>query len=175
MTLKYTLIMLLLSLSVFALTPLSGEAVEVSVPHLVAKRGASVVIPVDMSQITGLRSMGLTVAFDPAILTIDTVKKGEFVSNFLLAHNVVSPGTLKIALASAREVKGVGPVVFIHATVKADAPTGQISPLRLAEVRINGGEIPAIPKDGEVIVDGEVAVARRALRLTLWGRMKRGL
>lgn len=175
MTLKYTLItMLLLSVSVLALTALSGEAVEVSVPHLVAKRGASVVIPVDVSQITGLRSMGLTVEFDPTILTIDGVKKGEFVSNFLLAHNVVSPGTLKIALASAREVKGVGPVVLIHATVKADVPSGHISPLRLVSVRINGGEIPAIPKDGELIVDGEVAVARRALRYTLWGRVKRG-
>ena len=173
MHIKSTFIAFLIGL-IFSLTPLSEAAIEVSIPDLIAESGTAVIIPVEITEVVGLRSMGFTVEFDPEVLIIDTVKKGDTVSNFLLAHNIVSLGALRIGLASGRGVKGQGAVVFIHATVKARPTDGHISPLRLAEVRINGGEIEVTPKDGELIIDKEVAVPRRGVRLTTWGRLKRG-
>jgi hypothetical protein len=164
---------ILLCGAVLSLAALPTHAVEVSIPNLTAESGESVVIPIEISEITGLRSMALTVAFNPAIITIDAVKKGDLVSNFLIAYNESAPGTLRIVLAAARDVKGAGDLVLIHATVNPNAKPGDTTPLKLTAVRINGGEIPVTAKDGELMVDREVGVARRKPRLTTWGRLKR--
>ncbi|WHH57906.1 S8 family serine peptidase [Petroclostridium sp. X23] len=134
---KYTLLQ--------AFTYRSGSA-DVSIPKVNANRGSIVRVPVSISNITGLRSVDMTLTYDADLLQFQDVSLGSITNKFTLAENTLTPGQVKLSMASSMAVSGEGTLVNIDFKVLDTSKT--MSALALENIQLNAGNIPANKADG---------------------------
>ncbi len=127
-------------------------AVEVSLPEVSVGQGEKINIPVNVEEVKGISSIALTLEFDPEIISITSVMKTKLTSGFLKAYNVKPPGVLLVSLASARGSSGSGAIVNVRVQVKDNVAAGKVSPLTLAQAKLNEGAISVTIKNGSLTV-----------------------
>lgn len=95
-----------------------------------------VVVPVEIDDLSKVVAVDLDLVFDSSALTVETVRRTDLLSGFLVISNVVAD-TLRIAIAGAQAAAGSG--AFVEVVVEAgDAPVV----FAIGEVLLNGNLIP---------------------------------
>ncbi len=128
------------------------EDVVISLPTTSADFGQSVEVPLSVSNVDGLLAAGVTVTFDPAVLTAQSVSTGTLTPGWSLARNLDTPGTVTMSLANDMAVSGSGVLANITFDV-VGAPTSQ-TPLTISNAQLNGGAIVPDPSNGLFTVNG---------------------
>lgn len=112
----------LLALVVFYSAPLSAQTVQVGIGDLSARPGDQVLVPIDISGLSGTEIVSgeVKLTFDPRVLTYsETVRRGGLIENqrWLTADQVVSDSTsqstYQLVYAAATGFARDGELVFI--------------------------------------------------------------
>jgi hypothetical protein len=144
----------------FAVNP-SG-ALVVGVVHFAAGPGQIVNVPFDSSGIpvtlsdgSGVTSVELSLAFDPELLTIESIVLGAALppGATLEMADLSRPGLAVVSLVSPTPL-GTGQVELLRftAVVPPTAAYTSMNLLSFATIRVNGGAIPAIGGDAVHLV-----------------------
>jgi len=157
---------------IFSISALSSFATEVSLPEIVVQQGEELVVPVKIDHVKGLLAVSMEIEFDPEIISIKSVSKGELVKNFMLARNISTPGKLSISMASAGGVSGEGVLVNIHIKVSDSANDGQICPLEFIRVSLNDENIGTV-QNGKLFVGHIILIKKLPKKAMVWGRLKK--
>ncbi len=88
----------------------------------------------------------LAFTYDPNVVTITTVSKGDLIPGWSMAANTTTPGVVRIAIAGATPVQTSGELLKL--SFRATGSTGESSPLTLTQGDLNEGAIPADLDDG---------------------------
>ena len=123
-----------------------SEGADISLPQISANNGGSFEVPVEINNVSGLRSAAFKVNFDQDILTVKNVRLGNLTSNFVLAQNSNIPGELSIQMASATAVAGSGNLVYLEFEVLSTDKTS--TALTLNDIQLNDGAIAVSKTDG---------------------------
>jgi hypothetical protein len=127
--------------------------VEVSVPDSIGQPGASVTVPVDISNSTGLDIIGIdiTLAYDSRILTAEEVMTQDTITSGWdkIAYNINNDdGEISIGMANPTKLAGQGAFVKVNFSVPGTASGGQGSLLILSDVSLNEGAVSADKTNG---------------------------
>ena len=120
--------------------------------------GAVVVVPVEITDTSslGLRSVSLTLAYDPALLTPVTANTtlGILDANWSLEQNVAVAGEWAISMAAdpTYAPSGSGALVTVEFDVNAAAVNGDTSSLALTRADLNEGLVDSVVTSGSVTV-----------------------
>jgi hypothetical protein len=132
-------------------------AATVSVPATsVVGPGGDVVVPVTVSPATGMLSLQMAIAYNPAVLTPTGVYKTSYADSFALVYNVPSPGDLRISMFGVTALSGSGEVCWI--VFHAVGGNGSSSSVSFTQAEINEGQISSTPSGGTVNVTSASSV-----------------
>jgi|GEM_PF-2011212 hypothetical protein len=145
-----------------------AATVTLRVGSVQATAGSTVEVPIEAIGAPGIGPMEMGLAYDPAVLTAETVTRGALLSgNALMEFNVAPRGRVVIALVASDPIKGDGAIVNVRFKVIGNA--GQ-SALTLQAVRAwergNQREVLVKTEAGKVTV---AAVAPDLLPALLLG------
>jgi len=141
-----------------------GGAADVWLPEMIGEPGASVVIPITVSDLTGLGVVAwqAEILLDPAIITIDGYDVvGTISEPMIIAWNVIGD-TLFIGGFETVAVSGSGVLINILATIDPGATVGDVTDLTFNEFYFNEGIPMAYTHDGWIeimsfyTIDGNV-------------------
>ena len=107
----------------FITVPLHAGDMLLTAGSVIAAPGGAVDVPLEVKDAKGLGSLQFDVKYDPVMLvpTDEPVKAGTDLPGAMIESNVVSPGTLRIALISGEPVNGAGQLLTIGFNVSAEA------------------------------------------------------
>ncbi len=128
-----------------------STAAQISLPNTGGGTGNVVTVPINASNINGLLAAGLTVNFDPAVLSVQSASTGTLTSGWAFASNLKVPGQYRISMSNASSVSGAGTLANIEFLV-IGAP-GSSSALTISEILLNDGAITVELTDGLFSVD----------------------
>ena len=135
----------------------TAVAATVSVPAVsTVGPGGAVVVPVTVSPATGMLSLQLAIAYNPAVLTPTGVYKTSYADSFELVYNVPSPGDLRISMFGTTALSGSGEVCWI--VFHAVGANGSSSSVSFTQAEINEGQISSTPSGGTVNVTAATSV-----------------
>ncbi|HID92941.1 MAG TPA: T9SS type A sorting domain-containing protein [bacterium (Candidatus Stahlbacteria)] len=123
-----------------ALLPATTTAL-VAVPNVTGVPDNSVTVPINISDASNIVAADIILTYNPNVLTPNDVSVTSFTSNYLIAYKV-SDGQVRIALAGTNPLSGDGSLINITFDVSNTAYTSSSSPLTLARVELNEGNIP---------------------------------
>ena len=132
-----------------------GTEVYIALPDTTASPGDTLDVPVLVSDLTGLgiTGVGLRITYDAEKLTaLGASTGGTIAEGWGTPTYNITDGRMNIGMAGATSLAGSGPLVYIKFAVASDLSLGVTSPLDLAEVELNDGEIPASVQGGSVVV-----------------------
>ena len=132
-----------------------GTEVYIALPDTTASPGDTLDVPVLVSDLTGLgiTGVGLKIAYDAEKLTaLSAFTGGTIAEGWGTPTYNITDGRMNIGMAGTTSLAGSGPLVYIKFAVASDISSGVTSPLDLAEVELNDGEIPASVQGGSVVV-----------------------
>ena len=160
--------LLLLGMSGWAALPALAATVTLRVASVEAQSGGSIDVPIEAVGAPGLGALHLELAYDPKVLTPDTVTRGPLAgSNALVDFNPANAGRLLIGVVSLDAIKGDGALATVRFKVIGDA--GSSSALTLdsskaweSSTRGSAGEDRSGQGDGR----------RRAAALAVRGRRR---
>jgi hypothetical protein len=128
--------------------------ITISVDTLRAEPGAEAIVAIRVQGATGIGAFQTALTYDPAVLEIKSVDKGELLKNALLDFNPAQAGRVMIGLAAADGISGDGVLVECKFLVIGQA--GHRSPLTLVQSEAWAGETRAPlnvnPVNGELTV-----------------------
>ncbi|MCA9245594.1 MAG: lamin tail domain-containing protein [Planctomycetales bacterium] len=116
-------------------------------PDQPVELGASGGLPVRLSDGANVTSLGFTLFFDPALLSIDAVAAGADLPNDWSAPAIdfVSPGRVRVTASGITALAaGAQHVVTLTASVPATAARGAAQALLLDQQLLNGGLLPSM-------------------------------
>jgi alpha-tubulin suppressor-like RCC1 family protein/subtilisin family serine protease len=116
-----------------------SEGIEVSIPNVTGNRGDIIEVPVDISNVSGLRSADFKVKFDSNLLGIQDVAVGNLTKNFSIASNTNTSGEVQLSMASSTAVNGSGAIAMLSFKVLDSELTS--SPITLEQLSFNAGSI----------------------------------
>jgi uncharacterized protein YjdB len=140
--------------------PFGGEAVRtngftyesneatVSIPTVKANINSDVLVPVRVTNVTGLLAVDMTISYDKDVLTYVEFVRGTMGSRFTTFVNKNTLGELRISMAVDLSVTGSGDILYLKFKVVNAAFDD--SSITLDTVELNGGNIPAIKTSGLV-------------------------
>ncbi len=160
---------LLFVLSFTTVLSLHAQSVQVGIGDLSARPGDEVIIPIDVSGLSGTEIVSgeVKVAFDPQILTYsETVRRGGLIENqrWLTADQVVADSemqsTYQLVYAAASGFTRDGELVFLSFKVSETAVIGTSTVLTVTVASFNNGEPTAILGSGTLSIVSQVVQAR---------------
>lgn len=111
-----------------------AATVAVRAPTSSGASGEEADIPISVAGASGIGALHVELIYDPAVLEVKTVDKGQLLSeNALLDFNGAAPGRLIIGVVSLDAIQGDGAVLLPRFTVKGKKD--QTSPLELENVK----------------------------------------
>lgn len=126
--------------------------VSVSIPDDSAKPTQVVVIPINVSDLTGLEvySSDITVHYKPAVLTADSViKTGTILlPSWSMFYNDSVSGEVKISMAGADALSGAGALVKIAFHVPDSAIVNDTGRIYFTKMMLNEGDPSCITSTG---------------------------
>jgi len=141
-------------LSLLCLLPVgvSAQAV-VAIENASALPNETTTTSVIAYNVTNLGNFGITVTYDPSVVSVTDVTGGPGVGNFMWE---ISDGKVRLYTMNTLEIPSLsGDVTLATLTLKAVGAAGSESPLNLEIGKLldnKNNPIPAIPKNGTVIV-----------------------
>ena len=121
----------------------------VSLDNLPGEEG-TVSLPVKVDKGSGIVSAGLSITYDSSLLKAVGVSTTELTSGYLVAERI-GDGEIKIALAGAKPLEEGGPLLNITFEVLEAVEKHSSSPLRIRDVQLNEGRIPAVSRSGYLV------------------------
>ena len=126
-----------------------GPGQRVDVP------ATNVGIPIQLSNVTGVKTVEFTLRYDPALLTINSVQRGRILP--ATANLTVTMGTgslvVRVDLPKAFPMSAASyDIVRIDASIPADAPYAAKQIVDITSVRLNDGAIAVSADDGLQVV-----------------------
>ncbi|WP_340818859.1 cohesin domain-containing protein [Methanolobus sp. WCC4] len=134
----------------------SASTVTVSVSDVSGGSGATVEVPIDLTDATDIGSMDIRMSYDGDVLQAMGVDTGELGGNAYIESNTASDGVVFIALADASGISGTGTVAVVSFEVLGD--TGSTSSLALEDVSVHDierVEVITTTEDGTFSVTDE--------------------
>lgn len=128
-----------------------STAAQISLPNTGGGTGIVVTVPINAANINGMLAAGLTVNFDPAILSVQSASTGTLTAGWAFASNLKAPGQYRISMSNSSAVSGAGTLANIEFLV-IGAP-GSSSALTITEILLNDGAITVELADGLFSVD----------------------
>jgi hypothetical protein len=125
----------------------SAEQVELHIEDASGSYEAVVDVSIVISNADDVGSLDLVFTYDPTILQVESVSKGE-INNGMISSNIDTSGFVSIAIADQKGIDEDGELAVVSFTVLEN--TGS-SPLRIEELIVydtDSIEINAIAKDG---------------------------
>jgi len=132
-----------------------AQAVTVHIDDIEGQAGDSIIVPINISDTTGLGIFGadITLTYEPGILTaVSAVTEDTIASGWSILHNIAT-GQITIGMFSSAPLAGAGVLVNVNFSISETASGGQISPLALSNVSLNEGGVPATTIDGVFTVE----------------------
>ncbi len=128
-----------------------SEGVTVSIPDRTVYEGQLVRIPLNISDVSGLRSVDLQLSYDEKILQLIQVTKGSLTADFELGYNRDQAGQLILSMASPTAVYGAGVLNNLYFNVlNTEAAT---SALHMDDISLNSpGSIPVSTTNGTIYI-----------------------
>ncbi|MCS7465423.1 S8 family serine peptidase [Stieleria sp. ICT_E10.1] len=126
-----------------------------SLPTLTGDPGAVVDIPVSLADADGLRSVNLSITFDPTVLRLaqaTDVSTGTLTSGWSIETNILAPGRVQIVLAGSSPITGSGTVANLQLSVVGAVATQ--SELSFENAVLNVGAIIPDLSNGVFAVNG---------------------
>jgi len=125
---------------------------RVSLPNTGGREGTIVQVPVSAANLSGLVSASLVVNYDPAVLRVRGAQPAGLTAGWTLAANTGTPGQVRLAMASpGPAASGSGPLATLEFDVLGAPGAGTF--LRVSDVSLNDGRLPAQTTDGSFSVD----------------------
>jgi len=169
--------------------PAPGQVIRLAVDARPCNAGADVEVPVSVRQPAGLGALEVEVVYDPKLLELRDVTKGQLLSNAMLGHKVLAPGRVRCDLISAEPIHGNGALFVVHfraggtpaqTTIELDSPQAW-DHARILEMRVQteAGQLaikPSAAAGGEYlgwILGGVGAAAALAVVFHLGRRSSR--
>ena len=128
-----------------------STAAQVSLPNTGGGTGNVVTVPINAANINGMLAAGLTVNFDPTVLSVQSASTGTLTAGWAFASNLKAPGQYRLSMSNASAVSGAGTLANIEFVVLG-AP-GSSSALTISEILLNDGVITVELADGIFNVD----------------------
>ena len=143
-----------------ALSQANGQPVKFSLTMGEGPAGSEVRFPINVSDANDLCGMQLDLRYDPEILEVQGVEKGQLMKgkSLWLENNPDEPGRLRIAYVGLDTISGDGELIQTIFTVRGS--NGQTSPLTLENVEAiklidtNQVELRVLTQDGTFTVGG---------------------
>ena len=128
----------------------------VGIGSVEGRQGEVLKVPVTISDATGVAGFQLTITFEPSVVEVVAVRKGELTRDFLVAENINNKeGWVKIAASSSKGISGSGEILALE--VRVVGRPGSSTALKIEELKLNdeaGNLFNATSKDGFVKVVG---------------------
>ncbi len=142
--------------------PVDVTRATVSIGHQSGAQGATVIVPVNLSQVNNLFGSFARITFDSTYLELDTLRFENTGMNG--AFNSPVAGTLLISMAGTSPLNGDATIAYLHLKIKKDAPTGLTIPLVFAKYQGNEKDLTALAKSGSIKVLAIPAIVTNALQ-----------
>ncbi|MEI8045630.1 MAG: IPT/TIG domain-containing protein, partial [Verrucomicrobiota bacterium] len=137
-----------------------SDAVRVSLPVLNGGRNSYIEAPLLVENANGIAAADAVVSFNPAVLRLSSVRKGSLISNWSLASNTNTAGTIRLSMASpGGTVSGAGALVLFEFAVIGNP--GEQTPLTVESAVLNDGVLTAEKQSGSFAVDATYAITGR--------------
>jgi len=136
-------------------TSASAQSVTVAVPDTFAPPGSAFVLPLRVSEVTGLGvfSFDLTLTYDPGLLTAEEAStSGTVTSPWGSPTFNITPGQIRVGLGGTTALEGHGELIRIRFSVAAGAGYGSSTPLTLTNFVFNEGQPQAAITNGNFTV-----------------------
>lgn len=128
-----------------------STAAQISLPNTGGGTGNVVTVPINAANINGMLAAGLTVNFDPTVLSVQSASTGTLTAGWAFASNLKAPGQYRISMGNTSAVSGAGTLANIEFLV-IGAP-GSSSVLTISEILLNDGAMTVELADGLFSVD----------------------
>ena len=151
------LVLVLLGWIVYGMLPVLAASVTFRAGTVQATAGGSIDVPIEAVAAPSLGALHLELAYDPKVLTPDTVTRGPLAgSNALVDFNPANAGRLLIGVVSLDAIKGDGVVATVRFKVIGDAGTTSALTLDNSKAWESGTHAEVLVKTeaGKVTVGG---------------------
>jgi alpha-tubulin suppressor-like RCC1 family protein len=133
----------------------STEA-TVSIPTVKANINSEILVPIRVTNVTGLLALDMKVTYNKDVLTYVEFVKGTMGTRFTTFVNKNTLGELRISMAVDLSVTGSGDILYLKFKVVNAA--FEDSAINIDTVELNGGNIPAIKTNGLVTYEPVLTV-----------------
>ncbi|MFP4440113.1 MAG: C1 family peptidase [Chloroflexaceae bacterium] len=124
---------------------------NLSMPTRSGNPGETIQVPIDASDVQGLLAADLTITYDSAVLSTQSVNTGSLTSGWIQQANTATPGQVVISMAGTLPASGDGTLATIEFLITGQP--GDTSPLQFTNVLLNDGAMNATTTDGFVTVN----------------------
>ena len=167
---------LLLALVLAALLAVPAAGLTLTVQDRSVEPNGTVVVPITVADAQDLGGVDLVLAFDPAVLRLESAAPGSLAGRARVSSSETGPGRVAVAVASPGSLTGTGPIVAL--TFAAVGPAGARSTVALEAVRavtVDDDPVPAQVVNGTVSVGGGAGAAGIAVRGRRGACSRRGI
>ena len=132
-----------------------GAYIVSAASGLRARPGESVVIPINLSNRSGLSAYSVTLTYDASAFAFETLSAGALVSAWGAPTGGPTAGSVSISgNGPALTGEGGGTLASITLRVREDADDGE-SALRISTATLNQGGLPTQAIDGSVLIESD--------------------
>ena len=126
-----------------------GVTATISLPAAVGRPGQEVTVSLTLDLPEGEAfGVGLTIAFDPAVISPTHVSVGSLAQGWSVAANLTHAGEVQVGMAGAAPVTAGGELLYL--VFEVVGPSGSETDLVLTHGQINEGAIPVQLSSGRV-------------------------
>ncbi|MBL7153766.1 MAG: S8 family serine peptidase [Phycisphaerae bacterium] len=133
------------------------EGVVLSMPVTSGDYGTYVELALSAENVTGLRAVDVTVAFDAGVLSAQSATNGTLTSGWSISANTSTAGSISLSLASPSEVSGTGTLARITFEVVGTPPAS--TALTIDSAVLNEGAVTFDLSHGSFVVSGFFAIS----------------
>lgn len=130
----------------------TAAQVQVSVSNITGNSGEVIDVPVTVSDASNIGSMDLVITYDPTILQVDSVSKGDL-NNGMISSNTETDGILSLAIADQSGIDGDGEIAIISFSVIGQTGSSPLQVESLSVYDVESVEIDATAENGLFTVD----------------------
>lgn len=125
----------------------SMDGVEASIPSIKESIGHTFDVPINITQVEGLKAANIKLTFDKDVLKVNKVSVGNITSGFTILANNTIPGEVNVGMSSATSITGKGVLMYVTFEVLNTQKTS--SSITLDTVALNDDAIKVNKVNGQ--------------------------
>lgn len=122
----------------------------VSMPNVEVDPSEGFTVPVEITNVGDLLSVSFTVTYDPAVVEVTGVRRGEVIAGWLFQPNTETAGEIRVSAASLEAALSTGTLFEIDFLAVGARGAGTV--LDITRADFNGGGIVADARNGSIQV-----------------------